>query len=244
MPRPSDPILLRKSNCKLLWLWSACLSISASFPANWWTSSRVTHRMCLQMPTFVRAGAEALPRLAVRVERKDKQNMALTYQSVVFLTYTARSETVRTTIHTALEVLLKANAQVYLQSAIFWMSNAQIFFCLNVSAENGTAPFLIHLTCSSEMAVNLKRACTSFSYFTSFTRLHLSISQKSKPAWWWWSVDTWTKYANIDLVNKQINSFHVSIPDLALHLCWKLADCIFKALPKDLLSFDVGCYFN
>lgn len=32
--------------------------------------------MCLQMPTFVRVGAEALQRLVVHVERKDKQSMA------------------------------------------------------------------------------------------------------------------------------------------------------------------------
>lgn len=53
--RLSHPILLREKaivNCcdTLQRLRSACLWISASFPANWWTSWRVSNRMCLQMP--------------------------------------------------------------------------------------------------------------------------------------------------------------------------------------------------
>lgn len=54
-------------------LWSVCLWISASSPANWWTSSRVIKRICLQIPTFVWVVTEALQRLVVHVEPKDKE---------------------------------------------------------------------------------------------------------------------------------------------------------------------------
>lgn len=47
--------------------------------------------MCLQMPTFVRVGTEALQRLVVRVECKDKHSMAHTFQSMVVVTYMTHS---------------------------------------------------------------------------------------------------------------------------------------------------------
>lgn len=141
MTHVSDATLLRKAtiNCcdTPQQLWSVCHWISASSPANWWTSSRVMKRICLQIPTFVRVVTEALQRLVVHVEPKDKQSLAQMYQSVVFVTYTTPTgwDRERTIINPA-QVLLKGLlftqyycAQIFMSVPFVKKFLLQIFSC-------------------------------------------------------------------------------------------------------------------
>lgn len=100
-------LLLRKAtiNCcdTLQQLWSVSHWISASSPANWWTSSRVIKRICPQISTFVRVVTEALRRLVVHGKPKDKE-----YGPDIFVMHSAHTGwRAERTIINPVRVLLK-----------------------------------------------------------------------------------------------------------------------------------------